>query len=265
MNHKSDVIIFTDGSSRGNPGPGGWAAVIVLRQDDDGGTRQIKNPKFQVTELGGREEYTTNNRMELQAAIAALSFLESYELKAKSHNLTIYSDSSYLINGITEWVFGWQKNNWITSAKKPVENRDLWEKLHTLTVIYRSMEWKQVDGHAGVAGNERCDEIATAFADMTPTGAAEKPQLYHGALEGYPVKNILDISCDISHEIKKRHSRAHARAKAYSYVSAVGGKIETHKTWTECERRVRGVRGARYKKAASAEDEKLIIAEFDKK
>src|SRR3989338_9336051 len=191
------IIIFTDGSSRGNPGPGGFGAIVIA----DG----------KVTELGGREEHTTNNRMEMMAVIEVLAFIQnqgSTFFPIQGRTLILYSDSAYVINGITKWVHGWKKNNWITSQKKPVENRDLWEQLDSLCTIYRT-EWKQVGGHVGVAGNERCDEIATAFAD------GEKPELYSGVLENYRIKNILDIQENISTAAAKSSSNAHSRSNDY--------------------------------------------------
>ncbi len=234
------ITIFTDGSSRGNPGPGGFGAVVIT----DG----------KVTELGGREAHTTNNRMEIQAAISALSYLSTLHFALST--ITVYSDSSYVINGITKWVFGWQKNGWQTLQKKEVENRDLWEAFIGVTKG-KSIEWKQVGGHVGVAGNVRCDEIATAFAD----GA--KPDLYSGPLEQYTIKNIFDVSQDAGLAKEKSSNRAHSNAKAYSYVSLVGGKIETHKTWAECEARVKG-KPAKFKKALSVDGERTLIAEWSK-
>ncbi|MDO8482834.1 MAG: ribonuclease HI [bacterium] len=231
------IIIFTDGSSRGNPGPGGFGAIVIA----DG----------KVTELGGREEHTTNNRMEMMAAISALTYLKTLNLNLST---LVYSDSSYVINGITKWVFGWRKNNWITSTKSPVENRDLWEKLFEVTQG-KKIEWRQVGGHVGVAGNERCDEIATAFAD------GSKPELYSGVLENYRIDNILDIKEDTSAASIKSSSKSHSKAKAYSYVSLVDGKIMIHKTWTECEARVKG-KPAKFKKALSEQDEREIIASW---
>src|SRR5689334_19491210 len=105
------IRIFTDGSSRGNPGPGGWGAIL-----DTGST---------TIELGGREDHTTNNRMEMTAALNALRRLRDEGLL----EATVHTDSKYLIQGITEWIAGWQRNGWITSTKKEVENRDLWEGL----------------------------------------------------------------------------------------------------------------------------------------
>ncbi|MBI2475787.1 MAG: hypothetical protein HYV67_00910 [Candidatus Taylorbacteria bacterium] len=261
MNPESKVIIFTDGSSRGNPGPGGYAAVIILPQNNDGGNpkHEIRNPKQAEVkeiggrdkEIGGREEHTTNNRMELQAAIKALSYLSKVNSQM---SIVIYSDSSYLIKGITKWFFGWQKNSWQTATKKEVENRDLWEKLLNST-IYRTIEWEQVGGHVGLAGNERCDEIATAFAD------GQKPILYHGPLSKYPIKNVLNLY-DISYKKQqaKSESRARQKAKPYSYVSQVDGVVQTHKTWAECEARVKGKSGAKYQKVLSPEEEAEIIA-----
>jgi ribonuclease HI len=188
--------------------------------------------------------------MELQAAISALSFLKSTNLNLST---VIYCDSSYVINGITKWVFGWKKNNWITSTKTPVENRDLWEKLSEVT-SGRKILWKQVSGHVGVVGNERCDEIATAFAD------GENPKLSSGSLALYEIKNILDLKENGAAVATKSSTRNHSKAKAYSYVSKVGGKIQTHQTWAECEARVRGASGAKFKKAVSAEQEREIIA-----
>ena len=265
MNPESKITIFTDGSSRGNPGPGGFGAIIVHND----GEFKVTSEKWKVKELGGREEHTTNNRMELRAAIEALTFIQNQDStlparpksdaggnREKDRILILYSDSAYVINGITKWVHGWKKNNWITSQKKPVENRDLWEQLDSLCTIYRT-EWKQVGGHVGVAGNERCDEIATAFAD------GNRPELYSGVLENYGIKNILEIPQGRTLNPQKGPTlkKQHSHAKAYSYVSMVGGKILTHKTWSECEARVKG-KPARYKKAVSVENEKEIIAEF---
>lgn len=250
MNHKSDVTIFTDGSSRGNPGPGGYAAVLILPTPNKQNS-EVRSMHYEVREIGGREERTTNNRMELQAAISALSLIHTSEFI-----IHVYTDSSYLVNGITRWIHGWQRNGWKTKEKKDVENRDLWEELIE-AARGKSIEWKQIGGHVGVAGNMRCDEIATAFAD----GLA--PKLYADVLENYSIKNILDIKEDVLLSDKKDSSRAHSNAKAYSYVSLVDGVIQTHKTWAECEVRVKGKK-AKYKKVLSAEEETELIEEWGK-
>jgi len=197
----------------------------------------------EVIELGGREDHTTNNRMEMLAAISAL------EAVPREHDIRVNTDSAYLISGITRWVKGWQKNNWKTSQKEDVINRDLWERLVEATE-HRVISWDLVKGHAGIPANERCDVIATSFADKKPI------VLYHGSPERYGV----DLS--VSRIASSSASHASSRSKAYSYVSMVGGVIQTHKTWDECKARVTGVSGARFKKSVSPEDEGNIIKEF---
>ena len=115
------ITIFTDGASKGNPGPGGWGAVVI---DGD-----------KVFESGGGEKDTTNNRMEIAAAIGGLGKTEN------GSDITLYTDSSYLINGITKWILGWKRNGWITKTKQEVLNRDLWEKLDDL-VKWRKVKWQ---------------------------------------------------------------------------------------------------------------------------
>lgn len=234
------TIIFTDGASSGNPGPGGWGAIIV---DTDSG---------KVTEIGGAEKGTTNNRMEMIAAIEAISQISS---GTKISSITVFTDSGYLVSGATKWIFGWMKNGWKTSTKEDVINRDLWLKIAELSKKIK-VEWKQIGGHIGVIGNERCDEIATSFA------MGNDINLYSGPLTDYPVKNILDVSHDVSLLKQKKSSNSKSVKTAYSYVSMVNGKIEIHKTWEECEARVKGAKGAKYKKSQSLSDEKNIIHEF---
>ena len=139
--------IYTDGACTGNPGPGGWGVVVYF---SDGSTY----------ELGGKAAQTTNNRMEMQAAIAALEFFAESE---KPEPITLYTDSEYLINGVTKWVKGWKKKGWKTAQGKPVLNQELWEILDRLNTP--QIKWQYVRGHAGNIGNERCDTIARAFAN----------------------------------------------------------------------------------------------------
>jgi ribonuclease HI len=221
----TDTVIYTDGSARGNPGPGGWGAIIL-------------NPDTAV-EIGGREAYTTNNRMELLAVISALESIRDHE------GITVYTDSAYVVNGITRWVNGWQKNNWKTTQKDDVINRDLWERLIE-TSAYKIIDWKIVKGHSGVPGNERCDIIATGFADQT------LPVLYNGSRSRYGIR--ISLSAIPAPKPSK------SKSKAYSYVSLVDGEIKVHKTWDECKARVHGVK-ARFKKSVSPADEESIIRE----
>lgn len=237
MEENTQHLLFTDGSSLGNPGPGGWGAVLVLT-----GAR--------VIEMGAYEKHTTNNRMELLALIEGLKRLEK-----ESGDLTIFTDSKYVHKGATEWVHGWQKRDWVTTAKTPVENRDLWEELLPLLHDRRKfgkISWTHVPGHSGISGNERCDMIATGYAK------GEEVELFEGDLGDYAI-DILNIDIDTDMAEARSLARAHSRAKAYSYLSLVNGKAMRHLTWAECEKRVKGKAGVKYKKALSPADEKEIL------
>ena len=135
----TEVVIYTDGACSGNPGPGGWG--VLLRWN---GTEK---------ELCGGDRQTTNNRMELTAAIQALEALR------RPAQVRLHTDSTYVLNGITKWITGWQRNGWQTSAKKPVKNADLWQRL-AAAISAHEVTWIWVKGHAGDPGNERADELA---------------------------------------------------------------------------------------------------------
>ena len=138
------VEIYTDGSCLGNPGPGGWGAILVYGDVEK--------------EMSGGEDNTTNNRMELLAAIMALEALK------RPVAVTLTSDSSYLKDGITKWIHGWKKNGWKTAAKKPVANQDLWQRLDQ-AIAPHQINWQWVKGHAGHPMNERCDDPARMAAE----------------------------------------------------------------------------------------------------
>jgi ribonuclease HI len=140
------VTIFTDGACSGNPGPGGWGAILM-----SGPHRK---------ELSGAETETTNNRMELSAAIAALEALK------KPTQVELHTDSNYLKDGITKWIHGWKRNGWKTADKKPVKNEDLWKRLDEALKTHK-IDWHWVKGHAGHPENERADELARmAIAEL---------------------------------------------------------------------------------------------------
>lgn len=147
---KDKITIYTDGAARGNPGASGWAAILFEGE---------KN-----VELGGNSTFATNNQMELTAPIEALKYINNSKSFDKEKSIEIFSDSKYVILGITEWIFNWQKNNWKNAAKKPVLNKELWEELYKLTKDFK-IKWNYVEGHNGDKWNERADEIATNFAD----------------------------------------------------------------------------------------------------
>ncbi|KHL25266.1 hypothetical protein PK98_00475 [Croceibacterium mercuriale] len=138
------VEIFTDGACKGNPGPGGWGAILRMGDHEK--------------ELSGGEAQTTNNRMELTAAIRALTALK------EACTVTLHTDSKYVIDGITKWIHGWRRNNWINSQKKPVLNADLWRELATASDAHK-VTWQWVKGHAGHPENERADRLASAAAE----------------------------------------------------------------------------------------------------
>ncbi len=230
MDEFKNIVIFTDGASRGNPGPGGWAAIICFDRKE-------------TVEIGGKEEHTTNNRMELTAVKEGLLFIQN---QVQNRPVYIYTDSDYVVRGITKWIYGWQKNGWRTSQDKEVLNIDLWKPLFQLSTETSPL-WKHVSGHRGVSGNERADEIATEFANKGST------DLYKGPLSKYPI-DLFNFDTDS----KKKKTKK----KAYSYVSFVDGRLKTHSTWPECEREIRGKKGVRCKKANSPEDEKEIKQYF---
>ena len=134
------VTIYTDGVCSGNPGPGGWAAILMY--------------KGREKEISGGEKNTTNNIMELTAAVRGLQLLK-FPCEVK-----LYSDSAYLVNGFKQgWIYNWQKNNWKTSSKEPVKNREIWEELYRLTNVH-NVEFVKVKGHSDNEYNNRCDELA---------------------------------------------------------------------------------------------------------
>jgi len=134
-----EVTIYTDGACSGNPGPGGWGAVLFYQDHKK--------------EISGYSAVSTNNIMELTAAIEALKLLK------KKCNIQLYTDSKYLIDGITNWIFNWERNNWRTAAKQPVKNKELWQELQKLTALHQ-IKWIWVKGHNDNEFNERCDQLA---------------------------------------------------------------------------------------------------------
>jgi len=150
------LYAFTDGACSGNPGPGGWGALLQARE---GGVVSRER------ELSGGERLTTNNRMELMAAIAALEALE------RPSAITIVTDSAYVKGGLTGWIHGWKRNGWRTADKKPVKNEDLWRRLDAAAQRH-TVTWEWVKGHAGHPENERADELARAgMAPFKPSRA----------------------------------------------------------------------------------------------
>lgn len=232
-----NITIFTDGAAKGNPGRGGYGVVI-------------SHPDT-VVELGGFKEHTTNNEMELMAVVEALK-----AVVGTSSTVAIYTDSKYVVEGAKGWIFGWQKNGWKTKANTDVANKELWQVLVPL-VKKVQIEWHKVPGHVGITGNERVDTIASTFAEKGTY------LLYNGLKANYSF-NIEDTSFDESKAVERSDARKRSAQKAFSYVSAVNGIVQTHATWAECEKRVKGTKGARFKKSLDVGNEREIMKEFTK-
>lgn len=232
------IVAFADGAAKGNPGPGGWGVIVVT-------------PSAEVTELGGRVPHTTNNRMELTAVSEALR-----SVRDMPGPVAVYTDSTYVIRGIREWIHAWRRRGWKTVGDKDVLNRDLWEELAALESgrgTSGKVTWHFVRGHSGIPGNERVDEIAEGNA------AGRPPALYRGPLVRYPVA-VMDIPEDTRPPARAPGGMPRAKKAApYSYLSLVDGEVMRHTTWAECDRRVKGRSGARYKKATSAAEEREIL------
>ena len=227
-------IIFSDGASKKNPGAGGWGAIVADLSAET------------VRELGAAVPIASNNQMEMMGVIQALK-----EIASESGTVKVYTDSKYLIKGITEWISSWKKNNWTTSSGTPVKNQAYWHELDSLISSRQegehSIAFQYTPGHKGIPGNERVDTIASDFANrLTPT-------LYTGNLANYQISLKVDPS--LLSQDKSRSPKKKSNQKAFSYLSLINNQLQIHRTWAECEARVRGVSGARYKKALSADDE----------
>ena len=186
------IVIFADGAAKGNPGPGGWGVIVVT-------------PGGEVMELAGRVPHTTNNRMELTAVIEGLG-----GVRTMPGRVAVYTDSTYVIRGIREWIHAWRRRGWKTAGGTDVLNRDLWEELSALigSRARGSVDWRWVRGHVGTPGNERCDEIAVAFAAQRPA------DLYDGPLSGYD-RPILEVPADTALP-ERRASSSTPKTAAYS-------------------------------------------------
>lgn len=248
---KKELVIYTDGASRGNPGPGGWGAVILV----DG----------YAMEVAGGVKKATNNQMELQAVLEVLSDLPRLVSGkagsgARAHKglVVIYSDSAYVVNGLNSWVYGWEKKKWITTQKTPVENKSMWQKALVLLKEYGNrLSVEKVKGHGGELYNERCDELAVAAA------LGKKEKHFKGSQKDYD-KFLIEIGTTTKKAPPAGGSKKKSKSTgpAYSYVSLVNGKVHTDKTWAECEKRVKGKKGAKYKKVFSKVEETSLIQDY---
>lgn len=232
---ENQIVVYCDGACSGNPGPGGWGTIVSTT---DG----------RVRELGGGALGTTNNQMELTATIEALKMIDD-----APGEIVIYTDSVYVIRGITQWIWGWIRNGWKTAEGKEVLNREYWQELSKLVSERKKISatnWKYVRGHVGIQGNERCDEIAVRFSQ------GQRPSLFNGTVHEYPI----DVRRKPPEEpLPEMRSKSGPKPGAHSYLSLLGGTPMRHGSWAECERRVKGQPGAKFKKAMSAGDEIAIL------
>jgi ribonuclease HI len=221
----SEAFVFTDGASRGNPGESGWGAVVALPDT--------------VQELGARIELGTNNQAELSAVVEAISWIDDQDQAID--RVHIYSDSKYTISGAESWIFGWQKRGWKTKTGDPVKNQELWQEFSQVREeVDFDITFHKVKGHASIPGNERADDIATAFADDTP------PELYSGERQTYAVS--LD-------------PKPAYLEKSPLYFSLIGDVAHQHDTWDECKRRVTG-HSAKYRKVRTVSERDELLNDW---
>ncbi len=233
------IALFTDGACSGNPGPGGWACVVAL-------------PEGRAFELAGRAEATTNNRMELLAVIEGLR-----AVAARPETAVVHSDSTYVLGGITSWIKGWKRRGWTTAAGEPVKNRDLWLELEALAAARdRALEWRWVRGHDGHDANERCDELAVAMSRRRPA------RLYDGPLTSYPHGSLLPSAAAPLPERKPGAKKEAGASGPAVYLSLLDGRLERHAAWKDCESRVKGRSGARFKKVRSPAEESATLKDW---
>lgn len=249
-NNSTKIIVFTDGASRGNPGPAGYGAIIVYPYPI-GSIKEEDKKKIKVIEIGGGFDVSTNNRMEMSAVLKTFQTVIDRDIKG---DIEIYTDSKYVHDGMIGWIYAWEKNNWKTAGGDDVQNQDIWKELLKFAFSFRldrSVNYVKVDGHSGVFGNERADKIATGFAD------GNRVQLFTGSLANYEkliggslFKN--DGSLSIEGETKG--------AKDYViYLSYVDGELKEHDTWESCKNAVTGIKGAKFKKVTNDEEKEKQI------
>lgn len=231
------VVIYCDGACSGNPGPGGWGSILIFQG--------------KVRELGGGNAITTNNRMEMTAVMEALKVCLTNQTKINTRKIHVFTDSVYVIRGITQWIFGWKKRGWKNAENEQVSNQDIWQELDAVVQQLKKnqfeIKWSFVKGHSGIAGNERCDEIAVAFSKNSYI------DLYNGPSENY----IFDVT--VLPEVRPLPDMKSKTPdnKIYWYLSLVNGVLTKHRTWAECEAMVKG-RPAKFKKVSSDEEAEAV-------
>ncbi len=235
---------YTDGACSGNPGRGGWA-YIVAYQDS-------KN-KFKIIEASGYEKSTTNNRMEMDAVLKVMRHLKQ---SGFDQQVYCFTDSSYVASGLNAWVFGWARNGWKKKDGSDVANADLWENLMQAKKAFKKFELLVVPGHSQVLGNEYVDQLAVAAYEQSEgVSVREVSDGGRAIVEAFKLAPLLREEMDKSSESGKKKSSS---KKALFYMSLVGGELQKHQSWSECEARVKGRSGAKFKKVTVPEEEAEI-------
>ena len=240
-----NIIIYTDGACSGNPGAGGWGTLLV----------DTKSSK--VFEMGEHLRHTTNNETELLALLEGIRKLSELSLSKDIH-IYVYLDSEYVRNGVTKWMKGWKQKGWVTSTGSEVKNKELWTSLSEELELFKKVQidYIHVDGHVGVVGNERVNDIAQGFSKK------DNVKLFEGSLSKYSItieQLFLSVTAPLaqsSHAHKTKSS-----SKNGWYLSILDGVYEKHTTWAACEARVKGKK-AFFKKVTTEEEEKNWVKKY---
>jgi ribonuclease HI len=249
---KFALTVFSDGACKGNPGPGGWGTIV----ERDG----------TYSEYGGAESPTTNNRMEMTAAI------EGIKRANPGEHIRVVTDSRYLIDGATKWIWGWKKKGWKKSDGGEVLNLDLWQEIDRRQASVKGT-WEHVAGHSGHPENERCDTIASDYGHGDPVELREGDGAWIFEATPRPVSRPKKSSSSTMGAKGAKSAKAKKTATppppandekyaAPLYLSLVGGDIQEHTTWAACETRIKGVRGSRCKKVKTKGEHIAAIASW---
>lgn len=247
----TSLAIYSDGACSGNPGPGGFGTIILL-------------PGRHVLELGGAESMTTNNQMELTGVIQGLQTINAeFSASTKSpaggyDRIFVFTDSVYVIRGITQWIFGWMRSGWKNQQGEQVANKDHWIKLFAVVSELKTkkiqLDWNFVRGHVGVHGNERCDQIAVAYSK------GHYIDLYRGGAAGYRF-DMTEFPLTEPLPDMKTRTVADPNKKSW-YVVLNGTQKLVFTTWGECEAAVKGRSGVKFKKVSSTAEEQTILQQW---
>ena len=240
MSKSLRLMAYTDGACKGNPGPGGWGAVLCWDRKS-------------VVEMGGSCASTTNNQMELTAIAEVLAVA----VARQPAEVEIFTDSRYAIDGATKWLSGWIRSGWVTSSGSQVLNQFQWQRISefmaNLKAQRAAVKWNHIPAHSGYAGNEQADSIASRMATGTNV------ELYDGSLADYP-RNLFDFAA--GQKSTATRPRSSSKGSAVYYLSFVDGVLRKHQTWDSCKGSVLGKKGALYKKVRGDGEALEIIAKW---